>query len=485
MVLSEPPNDAESNDTESLERFFERFAQVILVQMSAWATSDGIPQSIHQVVDFTDIGYILRYEVKPEYWDLFLRYSNDPFWHQEVVEQFVRKQWSALQTSSTEEPLSSEEIKSLLYRDFLFPLVDLLEHYDTFQPTREQLQESYIRYHEMWTASLIRWDVTIPLIQFASELQEPVRFSSHLQLAPFPREEKASVWNRGTKLDNILQFRPVNFNTFLKTRFKLTGFHLDTRNTLGNQELSMEVENVITAFRLAKAGDVGVLAFFETNQMPRSITWSSFISLPDGQSIRRPDSLYSLQFGSPYTLSETDLPVVQRLFESLQKLDTQKSGLAVALRHFNQSYGRTIDEDRLIDLTIALESCLLADASHEELNYRLALRGAALLAQAQLWEPGKAQALLKAMYAIRSAIVHSGQRLSNLEKDQKKLLGKPGILPEKFSGQCENIVRDILRTYVLWLTPSQRSVQTICGDLDRFILQGLSQSARSEDEESV
>src|SRR5258707_456071 len=129
MVLSEPPNDAESNDTESLERFFERFAQVILVQMSAWATSDGIPQSIHQV----------------------------------VVEQFARKQWSALQTSSTEEPLSSEEIKSLLYRDFLFPLVDLLEHYDTFQPTREQLQESYIRYHEMWTASLIRWDVTIPL----------------------------------------------------------------------------------------------------------------------------------------------------------------------------------------------------------------------------------------------------------------------------------------------------------------------------------
>ncbi len=157
----------------------------------------------------------------------------------------------------------------------------------------------------------------------------------------------------------------------------------------------------------------------------------------------------------------------------------------MALRHFNQSYGRTIDEDRLIDLTIALESCLLADASHEELNYRLALRGAALLAQAQLWEPGKAQALLKAMYAIRSAIVHSGQRLSNLGKDQKKLLGKLGILPEKFSGQCENIVRDILRTYVLRLTPGQRSVQTICGDLDRFILQGLSQSARSEDEESV
>ena len=235
----------------------------------------------------------------------------------------------------------------------------------------------------------------------------------------------------------------------------------------------MEVENVITAFRLVKAGDVGVLAFFETNQMPRSMMPSSFISLPNGQSIRRPDSLYSLQFGSLYTLSETDLPVVQRLSESLQKLDTQKSGLAVALRHFNQAYGRTIHEDRIIDLTVALESCLLADVSTEELNYRLALRGAALLAQAKLWEPEKAQALLKAMYAIRSAIVHAGQQLSNLGKDQKRLLGKLGIPPNEFSERCEDIVRDILRTYVMWLTPGNRSVQTICGDLDRSILQGL------------
>jgi Apea-like HEPN len=473
MTFPEPPKEAES-----LERLFETFAQTILAQMNTWAASEGMPQSVHQFVDFTEIGYRLRYAVKHEYWDLLLRYYDHPFWGQEAVEQFVRKQWSAMLASPTEVPLSAEEIQSLLYQDFLFPLLEVLEQYATFHPTLEQLLESYSRYQAMWAASSIRWDVIIPLVQFTSDLQEPVRFSSHLQLAPFTREEKTSVWNRGTKLDDLVgRFRPVDFNAFLKTRFKLTGFHIDTRNTFGNQELSTEVENIITALRLVKAGDVGVLAFFETNQMPRSSMPSSFISLPSDQSIRQPDSFYSLHFGSLYTLSETDLTVAQALSEALQKLDKQKSGLAVALRHFNQAYGRINHEDRIIDLTVALESCLLADVATEELNYRLALRGAALLAQAKLWEPEKAQALLKAMYAIRSAIVHAGRQLSDLRKEHRSMLQKLGIPPHEFPGRCENIVRDILRTYVMWLIQSNKSVQTICSDLDRSILRGLIQSA--------
>lgn len=477
MTVPEQPNDAES-----LASLFEKFAKTTLAQMKTWTDSEGMPQSVHQFVDFTDIGYRLRYEVKHEYWDLLLSHHNDPFWSQEVVEEFVRKQWSALQTSPTEKPLSSEEIESVLYQVFLFPLLDILEGCNTFQPTREQLLDSYSRYQEMWTASSVQWDAHIPLVQFTCDIQESVRISPHLQLAPFTHEEKTSVWNWRTKLDDTIHFRPVDFETFLKTHFQLTGFHIGTRNTFGNQELITEVKNVITAFRLVKSGDIGVLAFFERSQMPRSFLPSSFINLPNDQSIRRPDSLYALQFGSPYTFSEADLPVAQTLTESLQRLDMQECGLAVALRYFNQAYGRTIPEDRIIDLTVALESCLLTDGSTEGLSYKFALRGAALLAQAKLWEPEKAYALLEAMYAIRSAIVHEGQQLSDLGKNGKKLLGKLNIHPDKFPGRCENIVRDILRTYVMWLTPGRRTVRTIGDDLKRSILQGLTPSARGEDQ---
>lgn len=74
MTFPEQPNEAES-----LQGLFEMFAQTALAQMHTWATLEGMPQSIHQFVVFTDIGYRPRYEVKHEYGDLLLRHNNDPF----------------------------------------------------------------------------------------------------------------------------------------------------------------------------------------------------------------------------------------------------------------------------------------------------------------------------------------------------------------------------------------------------------------------
>lgn len=79
MTLPEQQHEAESNDAESLASLFEAFTKATMAQMHTWATSKEMPQSLHQFVDFTDIGYKVRYEVKHEYWDLFLNHHNDPF----------------------------------------------------------------------------------------------------------------------------------------------------------------------------------------------------------------------------------------------------------------------------------------------------------------------------------------------------------------------------------------------------------------------
>jgi hypothetical protein len=483
MTLPEHPNE-----TESLESLFEMFAQATLAQMNTWILSEGMPQNIRQFIDFdfTKSGGRLRqYETKHAYWVLFSRHDDDPFWSQEVVEQFVRKQWSALQTSPIERPLSSEEIRSLLDAEVLFSIIDVLERYGTFQPTRKQLLESYSRYQEMWTASSIQWDVNIPLTQFTGEgLELPVRLSSHLQLAPFTPEEKTTVWNRPPDPDAELM--QPDFPAFLQTRFQLTGSYIVNRDTkwrnpeaLIERPMSMgmdaEAEDILTALRLTKAGDVGVLGYFEAGRMPRSYTeGSSFISGPNDQSTGWTDSSHD------YWLFQTDLPVVQGVYEALQKLNTQKGGLAVSLRRFNEAYDRSTPEDKIIDLTIALESCLLA-GMEGELSYRFSLYGAALLAEAKLWEPEKAQSLLKAMYAIRSAIVHGGKKLSNLGDRQQDLIKKLKIYPSKFPDQCEGIVRDILRTYVIWLSEDgRRSVKTICSAFDQYILKGLASVSSEE-----
>lgn len=170
---------------------------------------------------------------------------------------------------------------------------------------------------------------------------------------------------------------------------------------------------------------------------------------------------------------------MRRLSNALHPLrSAQAPGLlygdmTLPLRRFNQSYHRTLPEDQIIDLTVALESSLLFREKGEELSYRLSLRGAALLAPAGAWEPEKSQALLKVMYDIRSKIVHDGRLLSDLEKDIKKKLQPVGISPREFPQQCEDIVRDVLKAYALRKEATGQSIEQINEALDKFIVQSL------------
>jgi hypothetical protein len=476
MTVLEQPNEAES-----LEQLFEAFARATLAQMKNWSRVQEIPKGIHRFFEFTENGFTQRYKIKVEYQDWLMGYVYNPFWNQEVVDQFVQKYWTAMSGSPWMRDFQDRSsLKSLLYQELLPPVLDILEQYDTFEPTGDQIKVTYSRYQKRWVSSGIQKDIIIPLFQFASDFQQSIQFSPHLYLAPLTSEEKTLVWNQYVGLDNLLQqalLPSVNLREFCLATFKLTGSYVEEGDIYKrDQELKEESDRIITAFRLVHAGNVNIQVSFETNSRIESLKSSSFIDSP----YHRPTETQFAHLEPPYTLSRTDLRIARELCESLQKLGEHKKGLEVALRRFNQAYGRTLDEDRIIDLTIALESCLLADASKEELNYRLALRGTALLTQAKLWEPEKAQALLKAMYAIRSAIVHAGQQLSDLGKDQKRMLQKLGIPPYEFPGRCEDIVRDILRTYVMWLLPDSRSVQTICGDLDRSILRGLDRSLSGE-----
>lgn len=237
--------------------------------------------------------------------------------------------------------------------------------------------------------------------------------------------------------------------------------------------------NVLTALRLSKRGDVGILGLLEERQV--SSVWDrDFVNVLLDE--------YPTTLGrSTYILNETELPKVRKIFDAPQRLKTvprrgdtiQSHGeLTVALRRFNQVYGRHLIEDRIIDLTIALESSLLAK-ERDELNYRLSLRGAALLADTEPpWETGRSQVLLKTMYEVRSGIVHNGQQLADLEKVIRKL--QPiGIPPQEFPQQCEDIVRDILRAYVLRLEGS-RSVEVVNQELERRIVGGLGLSSDAE-----
>jgi hypothetical protein len=128
-------------------------------------------------------------------------------------------------------------------------------------------------------------------------------------------------------------------------------------------------------------------------------------------------------------------------------------GLSVSLRRFNQAYTRDNDEDRVLDYTIALESCLL-QGIREELRYRLSVRGAALVSGRA--DPVETQAKLSQIYEVRSGIVHEGRSPTDLT------IGKV----------CNDMLRLILRCYIDRLAAGE-SVKSINQDLDRQLVLSL------------
>lgn len=123
---------------------------------------------------------------------------------------------------------------------------------------------------------------------------------------------------------------------------------------------------------------------------------------------------YSALAVAPYELRETDVEAFGEFWRDFQ--DKQQEGklddLKIALNRFNYSYGE-VDEDRLLDQMIALESLYLGD--DKELGYKLALRAAFLLCAGEK----KRKEIFKRLrdaYGARGTIVHGGERPSKLKE---------------------------------------------------------------------
>jgi hypothetical protein len=272
----------------------------------------------------------------------------------------------------------------------------------------------------------------------------------------------------------------IPFHSFMRTEYKLaTRWSEPNLNRVDNQEQALhdfqtsdlalltDLRNVITALRLTKPGDVAVTGYADqSDDVP---------PLGSYPSLRTLDMLWSdfqvRRQGSIYTLEADDIGNVLSFSEVLKLLDARsaRAGLDVALRRFNQSYSREYNEDRLIDLTIALESTLLADVSDPkiDLKYRFVLHGAALLARRR--DPQEVHTFLRAMYDARSVVVHSGKVLSDMKKGKLA-----GLEWREFAKACEDMTRDILVEYLreLRLQP-ESTVQSITKGLETRVVRSL------------
>ncbi len=99
----------------------------------------------------------------------------------------------------------------------------------------------------------------------------------------------------------------------------------------------------------------------------------------------------------------------------------------------------------------------------EELVYRLSLRGAALLAGKR--DPEVTRWLLRKIYEARSAVVHDGKSLRQIEAKTRPFVPLAPSLDEI----CEDVVRAILCAYIGRLAVGE-SLKEINEELERRLL---------------
>jgi hypothetical protein len=105
----------------------------------------------------------------------------------------------------------------------------------------------------------------------------------------------------------------------------------------------------------------------------------------------------------PYTLSTSEAQELANVYEGLTASKADRA-VRFALRRFNDAYGRSRDDDRIVDFWIALEALFASDVN-QEVRFRASLRIAAFLAHDR-GERRKLFEVSKASYDDRSKIVH-------------------------------------------------------------------------------
>jgi hypothetical protein len=109
-----------------------------------------------------------------------------------------------------------------------------------------------------------------------------------------------------------------------------------------------------------------------------------------------------------YVIDESVEPAsVKTLYSSVKEALNKDPGLAITIRRFNGALSRQIYEDKIIDITICLESMF---NSQTEISFRFILYNS-LLSETDLRPRVELFRLLKKLYSERSNLVHGSKAL--------------------------------------------------------------------------
>lgn len=233
-----------------------------------------------------------------------------------------------------------------------------------------------------------------------------------------------------------------------------------------NKNAEKELQLCITALRLLHNGNVSPFSVIVKDGPLDDECATLFTGFnPDYKS---PESL---DFDSNYKFKEKNIDKLRNIYLKLKYLDdiNMLNKIELGIRRFNLSYSSYCEDDVILNLTIALESILLNNIGDKrELNYRFALRGAALLSRHR--NPHEVFKTLKSLYVTRSQLVHDGKRLVDIKNNGLKDV-------KSYLSTIEEITREIYIEYLNRIN-SNNSPEEINKELDYYIINSLKYEAK-------
>lgn len=438
---------------------FLAFARCLLQKLGEWEKEAGPPRYEDIEVRFVEEGRTSDIVRKLDYERFFRRrWDSSLVEVKEFARHCVRLHLdrglikAPPVTDPEGRPIASppfEDILPSLVWAVARPVLVTVDKLQTLDVSDVDLVDTYRRFAEGWSMADVPQVATIPLHNFTAAAS--LTITPYFELAHFTAADK-----------NLLFSRTAIFSGHREpdhhSRFKLSGrFSNNTTRPVHFGTIFYESRLAIMAMRLLKSGDVGArMMYYRSSLEHEEFTGGSGMHFHVREFTQ---NAYTLQADEAASL----LSLIALLRGAPRSLD-------VGLGRFNQSYSRQSGEDRVIDLTIALEGSLLADIN-QELRYRLALRGATLLRNER--KPQEAYALLLALYDARSAIVHEGKLLHELDKKLKPLAAHfSGFQPQNLPSLSEDVTRQLLKAYLTRLA-SGETLGSVNARLDSELVENL------------
>jgi hypothetical protein len=283
--------------------------------------------------------------------------------------------------------------------------------------------ERYEAFEELFYSTTMRFVDTVRLHNFESGVDEII-LEEGLVIKKLPHSVDAQTQLQERRYKPYTQFSKSDF--VIERRYtKLNmvgGFTSEPDPEQVNKELNESgdvFDLVIKSLRILKSS-----AIYRGNAITTEIiTFSTFAGIAS-----RSLFFENTVLGNKCVLSAQEIHELKKLFEKLKQVKNQS--LKIASNRLGFGMERRLDEDKLLDYMIGLESLYLPDGN-DELTFRLSLRVAFIINQ-ETAKRKKTFKFMKKMYRLRSKIAH----------------GKENELTKEDISTIEDILRNSLKIYL-------------------------------------